>query len=186
MAQQVKDDLQQQLQQSQADLAVAAGQIKVNEERLQKISTENAALAKQLELLTTEKTSLLAQVEKPAGEPPKAQELSGLEKAVKSWSQAWSEQKVEDYLSFYSADFHPTGVKSRLAWEEQRRTRLKRPKFIIVALSNVKFAVVDPTRSRVTFTQSFKSNTYTDTMRKQLEMQKEAGGWKILREEQVE
>ncbi|NOQ52743.1 MAG: hypothetical protein GQ578_11085 [Desulfuromonadaceae bacterium] len=177
-AQATEDELQQQLQQAQAGLAAAAGQLKESEKRLRKAGDEKTALVRQLDILTSKNISLMAQLEK--------QDVSGIENVIKSWTKAWSEQNVEDYLSFYSPDFHPSGARSRFAWENLRRSRLTHPKFIIVSLRDIKIDSVDSTSTRVNFIQSYKSNRYTDTVTKQLEMKKENGGWKILSEKEVE
>ena len=126
------------------------------------------------------------EVEQPKLAPPEpAQDVSAIERVVKSWSKAWSEQNVDAYLSFYSPDFDPRGPRSRASWENQRRTKLKRPKFIIVSLQDIKIDIVNPNTSRINFTQSFKSNTYGDKVTKQLEMKKEHGEWRIVSEEEI-
>jgi len=174
------------LQQAQAGLAAAAGQLKESEKRLRKAGDEKTALVRQLDILTSKNISLMAQLEKQGGGLREAQDVSGIENVVKSWTQAWSEQNVEDYLSFYSPDFHPSDARSRFAWENLRRSRLTHPRFIIVSLRDIKIDSVDSASTRVNFIQSYKSNTYTDTVTKRLEMKKENGGWKILSEKEVE
>ena len=178
--------MQQQLQQAQAGLAAAAGQLIESEKRLRKAGDEKTTLVRQLDILTSKNISLMAQLEKQGGGLREAQDVSGIENVIKSWTKAWSEQNVEDYLSFYSSDFHPSDARSRFAWENLRRSRLTHPKFIIVSLGDIKIDSVDSTSTRVNFIQSYKSNAYTDTVTKRLEMKKENGGWKILSEKEVE
>ncbi|MBA3016515.1 MAG: hypothetical protein KKD63_04815 [Proteobacteria bacterium] len=105
-----------------------------------------------------------------------------LESVVTQWGQAWSEQKVDEYLSFYSVNFQQSEVNGRSAWEKLRRSRLTKPKSIRVSLADIKVQLVDSTTSRINFVQSYESNTYSDTVCKIIEMKKEDGDWKIVRE----
>ena len=191
-------------QQLQADLAAAVEQARNNEQLLHKPAAEKTALTRKMAILTAEKkpparttvlqplpgqkkssqTSRKTGLKKPTV-PDSTQVVSGIERAVNGWSKAWSEQNVEKYLSFYSPALQLPASISRTKWEKQRRTRLKRPKFINVSLEDIKIDVVDPTYSRVVFIQSFKSNTYADTVTKQLVMKKENASWKILSENEV-
>ncbi len=114
--------------------------------------------------------------------PEKPSGLEVIESVLNNWRKAWSAQNVEDYLSYYSADFTPNGSLSRSAWMKQRRVRLKRPKFINVSLTDIAVQLVDARSTRINFIQSYRSNTYRDRVKKQLEMQKEQGKWKIISE----
>ena len=49
---------------------------------------------------------------------------------VRQWAQAWSDQRVEDYLESYSSGFLPPGGRSLERWQDQRRQRITRPRFI--------------------------------------------------------
>lgn len=101
------------------------------------------------------------------------------EEAVRGWARAWSEQRVDDYLSYYSPDFVPASGASRLAWEERRRQRLLGQGAIRVAVVSLQVEDVAPDEARVTFTQSYRSNTYQDRVRKTLLMSRIGGRWLI-------
>ena len=158
---------------------------------------------RQLETLTAEREQALQQVDvaaqpvapaEPLGQPipvAPAEPLSAepvfdpsdeLKAVAADWSRAWSDQNVEDYLSFYAAAFEPADGMPRQEWVEQRRIRLLRPAFIQVALSDVTTRVDSEDRAAVLFTQAYRSNTYQDRVTKTLEMAREGGQWKILRE----
>ncbi|MEW6429721.1 MAG: hypothetical protein AB1568_17000 [Thermodesulfobacteriota bacterium] len=106
----------------------------------------------------------------------------GVRTLVEDWARAWSEQKVEEYLSCYAADFQPADATSRVAWKNLRRSRVSSPKRIRVTLTDIEIEMVDSTTGRVRFVQSYRSDTYQDRMVKHLELKKEEGGWKIVRE----
>ncbi len=104
---------------------------------------------------------------------------------VASWGRAWSEQRVDDYLRLYAADFRPPGGLSREEWEEQRRARILRPERIELRLSAIAVEPIDDDRTLLSFDQSYLSDSYSDVVRKTLELVREEDGWRIL-EERVE
>ncbi len=108
--------------------------------------------------------------------------LEAARRLVDSWSQAWSAQDVDAYLSHYAQDFEPPRGMSRSAWAEDRRRRLTRPEFIRISITGLEAEVESESRGRVTFTQGYRSNTYEDSVRKTLELVREDGRWKILAE----
>jgi hypothetical protein len=111
--------------------------------------------------------------------PPDASEPM---QTVIAWAKAWSEQRVEDYLSFYGSAFQPPGGTSRAAWEEQRRQRISTPSRIDVkvALRDVRF--VTPAEVEIDFLQSYSSDRFSDVVVKTLQLVLESGVWKIARE----
>ncbi len=97
-----------------------------------------------------------------------------------AWALAWSEQRASDYLRFYAQEFQlPQGL-GRSEWEELRRERILRPRLIEVRLSAVETETIDDQRARVSFDQSYRSDTYRDQVRKTLELVREGDAWKIL------
>lgn len=108
--------------------------------------------------------------------------VARVESAVKRWGQAWSAQNVDEYLSFYSTNFEQSAVTGRAAWEKLRRSRLTEPKYIRISLADIRVNLVDSTTSRIDFVQSYESNSYHDQVSKIIEMRKEGGEWKIVRE----
>ena len=101
-----------------------------------------------------------------------------LEALARAWALAWSDKRVDDYLSFYASVFAPPGV-SRGGWEKTRRERLTRPLFIEVELSNVRSQIHGPDHATVSFDQVYRSDTFGDSIVKTLELVREADLWKI-------
>ncbi|MCP4204781.1 MAG: tetratricopeptide repeat protein [bacterium] len=101
---------------------------------------------------------------------------------VGAWARAWSEQRVEDYLYFYSEGFQPEGDMSRDDWEQLRRARVAAPEFVKVSVAILDFEASEPERVLVRFNQSYESSTFSDVVTKTLELVRENGDWKIARE----
>ena len=118
----------------------------------------------------------------PRPDPPIDPDSAEILAMVNAWAEAWSKQRVEDYLAFYASSFVPPGGMSRAAWEAERRQRLLAPGWIAVAAALVDLRTPAPNRAEVEFIQSYKSDGYTDVVVKTLELVVEAGRWTIARE----
>lgn len=101
---------------------------------------------------------------------------------IYAWSQAWSSQKPEDYLSYYAPDFEIPQNMSRSEWEALRHDRLKKPRFIRVQVEKPTISFVDDKTVRLSFLQDYHSDSIKDKIRKTLIMRKVNGNWRILRE----
>ncbi|MCH9652106.1 MAG: tetratricopeptide repeat protein [Deltaproteobacteria bacterium] len=101
---------------------------------------------------------------------------------VRAWARAWSEQRVSDYLDFYSRSFRPESGASREAWAALRRRRVQGPKSIRVVVNEFTPPVLREETASITFTQIYSSDNFSDTMRKSLVLGWEEGAWRILAE----
>lgn len=101
---------------------------------------------------------------------------------VRAWARAWSEQRVADYLSFYSRSFRPESGASREAWAALREKRVRSPKSIRVVVNEFAPPVLRAETASITFTQIYSSDNFSDTMRKSLVLGWEEGAWRILAE----
>ncbi len=116
-----------------------------------------------------------------ASAPPVGSAYAGVRGALSDWASAWSAQDVDGYLSAYSQKYRPAGA-SRAAWAAVRRERLTSPDFIKVSISQLEITRVRDDIIRASFSQSYRSDRFSDTVRKEVEMVWESGAWKILRE----
>ena len=111
------------------------------------------------------------------------------EKAVlarlESWRASWSAQNVDQYLANYSPNFDPATGVSRSVWESQRRTRVVRPRSIAIQVLSPRVGQTGGNRAWVEFTQIYESNSYSDQVRKRLEMENVGGQWLIVKESVV-
>ena len=132
----------------------------------------------------------VAPVETPAAGPvsasrqpevvadPKTEILS----SVEGWARAWSEQRVDDYLSFYARGFRPPEGKSRRQWEADRRPRVLAPRFIDVQLSELEILSMNAGRAEVKLRQRYRSDQHNIAGTKFLELVRDDGRWKIVSE----
>ncbi len=118
--------------------------------------------------------------EKPA-EPPIPTTDAAID-AIRAWAAAWSEQRVDDYLSFYARRFRPPDGLGRDAWETQRRQRLSRPRFIRVTISRLSAQLADDGTVTATFRQGYESDGFADTVTKTMTLAEEDGAWRVLSE----
>jgi len=118
-------------------------------------------------------------------EPPIDKEAAREEvrTAVNSWANAWSAKDVDNYVKSYSAKFVPPNELSRSNWQEQRRIRLSKPRYIKVILDNVRIEILSQDLALVRFVQTYQSDSYKDQVNKQLLLNKVDGAWLISKEE---
>jgi len=102
--------------------------------------------------------------------------------ALNAWVDVWSSQDVDAYLASYALEFVPPKKLSRKTWEAQRKNRLESPQYIKVDLSAKNIVITEEGKARVTFTQRYQSDTYSDRVKKELLMVKSGGKWLIARE----
>lgn len=119
-----------------------------------------------------------AEVDVPADDGNAVQEV---ENTVKGWAQAWSRQNVDGYLDYYAASFKTPKGENRREWEKQRRSRIKAPKSIEVAVSNIK-TEIDGNRATASFKQSYRADRIAKRTSKTLILQKRGDRWLIVQE----
>ena len=117
--------------------------------------------------------------------PGSASPSSGARELIDGWADAWSEGRVEDYLSYYSADFRPADGSSRRQWQASRVERLSSPQHIRVSITALDLEVQEADRVRATFFQNYRSDRFEDTVRKSLDLGLEGGRWRIVDERVV-
>lgn len=123
----------------------------------------------------------------PASAAPAASEVDATTRqsagaVIDAWAQAWSAKNLDAYFGAYGSDFVPEGGITREAWEAQRRDRITRPQRISVKVVEPQWAAVGPDRLRFSFRQDYESDAFSDSVGKVLELSRQNGGWKIVRE----
>ena len=126
--------------------------------------------------------TVAAKPDSPAPVTPEPSQRSDVMAAVDNWAKAWSRQDVEAYLSHYAAEFEPTGELSRAAWEQQRRSRLARPKSIQVSVGEPEVSFTNDASASVRFRQHYKSDAIDSTGYKTLTLAKSGDRWLIVKE----
>ena len=139
--------------------------------------------------------------EKPAAEKPVAEKPTVIEKpmaeksitpagseeiikTVNAWAKAWSDKNVAAYLGFYASDFQPPGGVARAAWEKGRQERIDKPKSIQVSIANLRVTLATATQAKVTFKQSYYSDSIKNHTTKTLVLVMAGGKW-LIQQEQV-
>ncbi|MFT5131979.1 MAG: hypothetical protein ACI9SC_000442 [Gammaproteobacteria bacterium] len=102
---------------------------------------------------------------------------------IDQWAKVWSAKNAEKYVMFYGKDFIPPQQMSRAAWEDQRRVRLAKPRYIKIKLSNVEITLLGDDHAQVALRQSYESDTYRDEVNKELLLKKVSGEWLITQEQ---
>jgi|CXWL01.1.fsa_nt_gi outer membrane protein assembly factor BamE len=104
--------------------------------------------------------------------------------AVQAWAEAWSSQETEQYFASYADTFRPASM-SKAAWQTQRKQRIGKPGVIEVTLKEINVEMRDDSHASATFEQSYRADTYQDTTRKTLRLEKVDGAWLIVSEQVV-
>lgn len=123
----------------------------------------------------------------PAPEPAptarsRASDSGAVVAAVEGWRVAWSGQDVDGYINAYADDYAPDGA-THAAWTRQRRQRLTAPNAINVGVDDMEIEFPGEDLARVTFVQSYQSDSYNDRVRKTLTLTRTGNGWRIVGEE---
>jgi hypothetical protein len=101
---------------------------------------------------------------------------------IDGWALAWTEQRVEEYLGFYSGKFTPMNGLSQEGWEVMRRGRLTGPGFISISYKDLEVEEEGPGRVSARFVQLYDSSVLQDSCVKVLSLLWEEGEWKIAAE----
>ena len=122
--------------------------------------------------------------EQPATRSRAEMESETIERLIREWAQAWAAQDAPEYLEFYSMGFRPPQGLDRRSWESMRRERLARPRFIELEVSAIEAPeTIDARRARVSFRQAYRSDQFSDVVRKTLVWVREGSSWRILEED---
>ena len=167
---------------------VKLASIKEFENLKQKISKEIKALQIKITSLRSEidkiKSTKARAIEATRQANAKVSEVTTskdlVSKHLEKWVRAWEKQDIELYLSFYSKEFK--GSKERHAdWRTSRQAAFKRPTKISIQLQNIQISQNKGT-VEINFTQTFKSDGYSDIGIKELVWVKNGSDWRIIKE----
>ncbi len=114
---------------------------------------------------------------------PQSEEVIAM---LNRWAADWMGQRVDAYLGAYAKTFQPGRGFSLEQWQQQRRKRLASPESIEVHLADFEVQFRAEDRASVTAVQFYRSDRYTDTVRKRFQLLREADGWKIVTEKTIE
>lgn len=115
----------------------------------------------------------------------KSENSESIETVLHAWSAAWSAQAADMYLSFYHKQYKPSNGMSLNGWMQSRRYRLKKPRWIKIVLSDFEVEKNTGKQAIVNFKQSYQSNSFRDTSKKQMVLLYTNDGWRIFREKSL-
>jgi hypothetical protein len=120
-------------------------------------------------------------------EPPayivrKAQIALPVEETVNAWALAWSERRTDAVVQAYSSSFQPSGVGGAAAFLEQRRVQISDGQAPEAQLDELTVTEQGADRRVARFVQRFGENS----VRKELILAREGGGWRIVSERILE
>ncbi|MBL0732297.1 MAG: L,D-transpeptidase [Desulfosarcina sp.] len=99
---------------------------------------------------------------------------------IDGWLKAWSEKNIKEYGKYYAEDFLSKGI-SKKRWLRQKNALNRKYKYIKVKKDDLKINQ-SKGMGRVSFLQTYQSDTYRAVGRKKLLLKLEKGEWKIYRE----
>ncbi len=107
-----------------------------------------------------------------------------IEETVRAWAAAWSEQRVTDYLSFYSREFEAARGDGDEDDDSAAAPHAWMPPLagMELTLGPISQSELAPGRFAVQFEQSVETDSYTRRTGRTLEMVLEADAWKIAAE----
>jgi len=101
---------------------------------------------------------------------------------LQSWVVAWGDKDVDAYIEHYVPFDSPRFAMSRNEWEADRQRRLAQSQEIVVTLELDSMGIGRNGDLDVIFVQNYRSDNYTDVVKKQLFLKRDGGGYKIQRE----
>ena len=114
--------------------------------------------------------------------PPRSKNEQAIHAMVKNWAQAWQNQAIDEYLSFYSPEFIPANGLSLAQWQQQRTERVSEPLFIKTETSEVNVIELHGDFAQVQFRQKYTAAKYQDQVMKTLQLERQRGKWLIVKE----
>ncbi|MBM5572126.1 MULTISPECIES: nuclear transport factor 2 family protein [Deefgea] len=113
---------------------------------------------------------------------PRSKNEQAIHAMVKNWAQAWQNQAINEYLSFYSPEFIPANGLSLEQWQQQRTERVSEPLFIKTETSEVNVIELHGDFAQVQFRQKYTAAKYQDQVMKTLQLERLGGKWLIVKE----
>jgi adhesin transport system outer membrane protein len=105
-----------------------------------------------------------------------------LAETVNAWVAAWMRRDADAYLAMYAANFSPADGASRDAWMKKRRAVLGRAGEIAIDIADLSIKGTDAQHATASFRQSYRSDSFSDSVMKTLEWRRVDGKWLIVAE----
>lgn len=113
--------------------------------------------------------------------PQPVSAIAQVKNTVESWRKAWESKNIDTYIGLYHPDFESNG-KNRSQWKAYKARLNRKYARISVGVRSLRVSV-DGDTATATFRQRYRSDAFKSNGYKKLELKRENGDWKILREE---
>lgn len=100
-----------------------------------------------------------------------------------AWAKAWSNRDASRYIQAYTNQYTPS-TKTPKEWAASRRWKFKNTSYIKVSVSQIRIKA-DGEQYRAEFKQHYESDSYEDTVDKEMVFVRENGHWKIDAESSI-
>jgi ketosteroid isomerase-like protein len=121
------------------------------------------------------------------GAPPAAdQSEKALNRLVGDWLAAWMSKDLPKYFSFYASDFKPAKGKGRNRedWLKTRKRIISNSYNINIKAEDVKVQQSND-KAKIEFSQTYRSDSFGDSVRKTLDLGQHTDGQWLIRREQT-
>ena len=151
------------------------------EQIYQPVKTLEKIVEKKVEVIVEKKVFVKST---PIQNTSNTEVVSDIREQLLNWSHAWSQGDYDYYVQSYADNFVPADErKSFSEWKKTRKAKLKRGVSIQVTVDHLRvFLEGSSNYALVEFIQYYTSPIYSDSVIKQLYMQKDQNNWKILSE----
>jgi murein L,D-transpeptidase YafK len=100
---------------------------------------------------------------------------------IEDWRNSWEQRDIDKYMANYSEKFSSDGFNYE-RWKNDKVEKFAKYSTIMVGIGNLKVSQVGPKKVRVTFTQKYTGDSYSDVGTKTIELEGCPGGYKIVGE----
>ena len=101
---------------------------------------------------------------------------------IDRWAEAWINLDADTYIDYYSRNYKPDKTTSHRTWASERRNKFSVQKWVKLGITGVVISKRDEDSYSVNFKQRYKSDSFRDTVRKELIFIREKSTWRISSE----
>lgn len=116
----------------------------------------------------------------PAVEVPVDAE-SHIRDGIEAWRRAWQEKRIDDYFSYYAADFAGE-FSSPSEWRTRRKDRISAANDMEIEILDLAVGLDGENQATVRFTQRYRAAKYQDVGLKTIQLRKIDDKWLIVSE----
>jgi len=107
---------------------------------------------------------------------------------IRGWSLSWQSKNLEEYFSYYQEDFTSNSFNNNKLWKKDRTNKIIGKSSIDLDIKDlsITFDIAKDEIAVAKFTQHYKSESYSDTVSKEVTLKKMGSNWKIISEDIVQ